>query len=59
MICVIDTNFLWENLDKCIRQWEIFIRTSEPQDSTKGLTGIIDIVYLNRVLVRTLSRNCD
>lgn len=41
--CVTDTNFLWENSDKCIRQWEIFIRTSEPQDSVKGLTGIVDI----------------
>jgi len=36
--CVTDTNFLWENMDNCIRQWEIFTWISEPQDSTKSLT---------------------
>jgi hypothetical protein len=37
--CVTDTNFLWENMDTCIRQWEIFTSISEPEDSTKSLTG--------------------
>jgi hypothetical protein len=41
--CVTDTNFLWEDMDNYIRHQEIFPGISEPQDSAKDVTNIIDI----------------
>jgi hypothetical protein len=55
-VCVIDINFLWEDIHIYSRQKDIFIGISGPQSSAQGLTNVVGIfeLFLDKHVVQRI-----